>query len=353
MLLIVGETILKYPRKAWKWWRDNLSVSLERSAKQQWFGRIWECRKSSSTDCLKENCCAGLICFESATSASALRGLDATSLTIRRDVEYKGTYVAADELWHGIPRDNPARYYKTVVTRGDHPLRIKSNVAFERWRADRYPRGAAILGRLSCLSVGGNLCPLEDHLRTTLAIGATIVAWRGVAWRGIAVWHDPLSRVSNLYFMPILPADAPGFQTENPSIYLGRLLLSTRIEMTMEQRARHSLTRVYSFPHWFVALYPAYIIVSISVFLPLEITVIARLNDLINPRRASGFKLPWLNVTYIVVGCIMGSSVIEKLYLREDVFLSKQHTRNTIRVRVKYMHEHRLDYRHVAQLCVQ
>lgn len=66
-----------------------------------------------------------------------------------------------------MARDFAARYYKTVVTRGDHPLRIKSNVAFERWRADRRPRGVAIPGRLSRLSVRGNLCPLEDHLRTT------------------------------------------------------------------------------------------------------------------------------------------------------------------------------------------
>lgn len=70
------------------------------------------------TDYLKENCCAGII-YVSKVPCQLSRGArDATFLTIRRDVD-KETYVAVDELWSGIPRDNPTRYYKTVVTRGD------------------------------------------------------------------------------------------------------------------------------------------------------------------------------------------------------------------------------------------
>ena len=47
------------------------------------------------------------------------------------------------------------------------PFRIKSNVAFERWRTDRRSCSVAIPRRLSRLSFHGNLCLLEDHLRTT------------------------------------------------------------------------------------------------------------------------------------------------------------------------------------------
>lgn len=70
-------------------------------------------------------------------------------------------------------------------------------------RADRSPRDVAIPGRLSRLSVCGNLCPLEDHLRTTprhrLAIAPM---WRGMAWHSIA-WRGSaapiVSRVSRIH----------------------------------------------------------------------------------------------------------------------------------------------------------
>lgn len=71
------------------------------------------------TDYLKESCCAGIIRFEDAVSALSLSFVHTATFLIRRNVD-KETYVAVDELRRGIPRDNPTRYYKTVVTRSDH-----------------------------------------------------------------------------------------------------------------------------------------------------------------------------------------------------------------------------------------
>jgi len=184
----------------------------------------------------------------------------------------------------GIPRDNLTRYYKTVVTRGDRPFRIKSNVAFERWRANKCPRGAVNPRRLSRLSFRGNLCPFEDHLRTTPP--SMPPAWLGVVWRGAVARYDCLSRVSNPYFMPILPADAPGFQ---------RRILPFTYPACLSQPDRND----YGTARPPFAVIPSRIdswhrtqpTVLISVSFLFEITAIARTNDLINPRSPPGKRI--------------------------------------------------------------
>lgn len=76
-------------------------------------------------------------------------------------------------------------------------------MASRQTRARARARGWRFWGRLSRLSVRGNLCPPKDHLRITLR-------------------HRCYRRSSRIYiFMPILPADAPGL-SDGESFHLLR-----------------------------------------------------------------------------------------------------------------------------------
>jgi len=70
-------------------------------------------------------------------------------------------------------------------------------------------------------------------------------------YRRDVAWRNRLSRVSHPYFMPILPARrTPRALSDGESFHLlGPPASLNPIEMTMEQRARRSLARVYSFLH--------------------------------------------------------------------------------------------------------